>query len=71
MPDTIDIQTGWTARHVNPAYVIPEFAVTEDNTTKTGQQFCDDIRFMSDDMPHAYATLTITIVSKLLVFPNC
>jgi hypothetical protein len=47
----------WTARQVNPAYVIQEFAVTEDSTRKTRQQLYEDIQITSNDMPHAYVTL--------------
>jgi hypothetical protein len=49
--------TDWAERHVNPAYVIREFAVSEDKMTKTGQQLYDNIRITSNDMPHAYNTI--------------
>jgi hypothetical protein len=49
--------TDWNELRVNPAYVIREFAVSEDGSSKTGQQLHEDIRSTSNDMPHAYVTL--------------
>jgi hypothetical protein len=44
---------------VNPTYVIREFEVAEDRTTKTGQQLLyEDIPVTRNDMwPHAYVML--------------
>jgi hypothetical protein len=63
--------TDWTARHVNPACVIREFAVTEDNKTKTDQQLYDDIRIRVTSHDMAYAYVTLVKKESRLVLLHC
>jgi hypothetical protein len=64
--------TAWEEQHENPIHVLPEFAVTEEGTTRTGQQLYDDIRITSNGMPHAHVTL-VKDVNRLVLLhrANC